>query len=111
MTNEAKRTLTRQLNDQFRQTGLGGHMLITRGVQDMGDDFIFRVVDAMRGYDKFSEDNDPYGEHDFGAIDIDGHRVFWKIDYYNRTLDGGSNDPSDPADTKRVITIMMAHEY
>lgn len=86
-------------------------MLITRGVQDMGDDFIFRVVDAMRGFDDFSEDNDPYGEHDFGAIDIDGHRVFWKIDYYNQTLDGGSNDPSDPAVTKRVLTIMMAHEY
>ena len=111
MTDEAKRTLIRKLNDQFRQTGLGGHMLITRGIQDMGDDFIFKVVDVMRAFDEFSNDNDPCEEHDFGAIEISGHRVFWKIDYYNRSLDGGSEDPSDPTVTTRVLTAMMAHEY
>jgi hypothetical protein len=59
----------------------------------------------------FTNDNDPYGEHDFGAFDVDGARLFWKIDYYDRSLSGGSPDPTDPAVTCRVLTIMLAWEY
>lgn len=66
----------------------------------------------MREFSEFSEDNDPYGEHDFGAFDIEGAgKIFWKIDYYNRTMDGGSDDPDDPGKTTRVLTIMLASEY
>lgn len=55
--------------------------------------------------------NDPHGEHDFGSFDVDGERLFWKIDYYDPSLSGGSEDPADEAATRRVITIMLALEY
>ena len=45
------------------------------------------------------------------AFDTDGERIFFKIDYYDSTLTVHSPDPSDPAVTKRVITIMLAAEY
>ena len=50
-------------------------------------------------------------EHDFGAIDLDGERFFFKIDYFDLTRALYSTDPADPAVTERVLTIMLASEY
>jgi hypothetical protein len=54
---------------------------------------------------------DPYGEHDFGAFEHNGQRIFWKIDYYGLTMTNGSEDPSDPKHTVRMLTVMLASEY
>ncbi len=62
-------------------------------------------------YDDFYHANDPYEEHDFGSFEVDGQTIFFKIDYYNKALTSHSPDPSDPAVTERVITIMLAEEY
>ena len=83
----------------------------TAGVIALGDEFLKRALAAVKRFSEFSEDNDPYGEHDFGSVAIDGHNVFWKIDYYDRQLEFGSPDPSDPAVTIRVLTVMLAEEY
>ncbi len=48
---------------------------------------------------------------DFGALQIDGERILFKIDYYDRSLTGHSPDPADPSYTTRVLTIMLAEEY
>ena len=63
----------------------------------------------MRAFDAFNEDNDPHGEHDFGAVDE--VRYFWKVDCYDRATEFGSPDPADPGVTTRVLTIMHADEY
>lgn len=99
------------LNDELRQRGAGGRIFMTTGVQDQGTQFVDRAIAMMRRFDCFTEDNDPYGEHDFGSFELDGEKLFWKIDYYNNTLDGGSPDPCDPAVTTRVLTLMLASEY
>jgi hypothetical protein len=56
-------------------------------------------------------DNDPYSEHDFGSFEIEGDKFFWKIDCYDKTLEFGSPDPTDPSVTTRLLTIMLASEY
>ena len=40
-----------------------------------------------------------------------GEQIFWKIDYYDANLEYGSDDPSRPEVTTRVLTIMFAREY
>ncbi len=62
-------------------------------------------------YDDFCHANDPYQEHDFGALEADGQVIFFKIDYFDKALSCHSTDPSDPSVTQRVITIMLAEEY
>ncbi len=59
----------------------------------------------------FTPDNDPFGEHDFGAFEQNGERIVWKIDYYDLAMEFGSPDPADPYQTTRVLTIMLAGEY
>lgn len=101
----------RELNDRFRTTGQGGMIMLTQGVQQMGLLHHATIMQAVRSFNAFTQDNDPYGEHDFGAIDVAGHRLFWKIDAYDIDLEMGSPDPTDPAVTCRVMTIMLASEY
>jgi hypothetical protein len=66
----------------------------------------------LRGqrFDDFTLDNDAYGERDCGACDYVGGRIFGKIDDYDRTLRAGSEDPSNPRQTVRVLTIMLASD-
>lgn len=101
----------RELNDQFRRTGDGGRQLITPGIMELGMRALMEIHQLVVDYDDFSADNDPYGEHDFGALTFQGEKVFWKIDYYDATLAAGSPDPADPEVTMRVLTIMLANEY
>ena len=99
------------LNDAFRAGRLSGHMHITRGVAEKGAQFIHQALRAVLNYRDFDQGNDPWSERDFGALNIKGERLFWKIDYYDPTLRYGSDDPADATRTARVITIMLASEY
>ncbi len=111
MTMTDRTARIRALNDELRQTLLGGAALITPGVAALGDEAVRRVVQAVALFDDFHHDNDPYQEHDFGSFEAEGHRLFFKIDYYDLTFTAGSEDPSNATVTERVITIMLAEEY
>jgi hypothetical protein len=101
----------RALNDELRQNLSAGTALITVGVAALGADAVARIVKTIAVYDDFCHANDPHEEHDFGLFEVDGLKLFFKIDYYDSTLNVHSPDPSDPAVTNRVITIMLAEEY
>jgi len=107
----------RGLNDRFRKgdTTIPGQILITQGVQALvsghEDEDINTVLAAVRRFDTFSTDNDPHGEHDFGALEFLGEKLFWKLDYYAPDMQHGSEDPADIAQTVRILTIMLAEEY
>lgn len=101
----------RALNDALRNTFSGGRVMVTRGLADAAGDQLPQVLELVRTFDAFDYRNDPHGEHDFGALEWDGETVFWKIDYYDADGEGLSPDPSDPAVTQRVLTVLLAWEY
>ena len=106
---ETRSSIARQ-NDQFRRHP-GADWMMTAGVDAKGPLFVLSAISAVRAFDAFVADNDPYGEHDFGAFELCGERLFWKIDYYDEDLRGLSSDPADPLVTRRIITVMLASEY
>jgi len=78
-TTEAIRTL----NDELRQNLSAGTALIRAGVAALGAEAVARIVKTIAVYDDFCHANDPYEEHDFGSFEADGHKIFFKIDYYD----------------------------
>lgn len=108
---ERRTARIRELNDLLRTTFIGGRVMITCGIRERGQAFESACVEAVQRFSAFTADNDPYGEHDFGAVTVENTKVFFKVDYYDRDLRFGSEDPSDPLVTARVLTIMLAEEY
>ena len=108
---ESKTNRIRALNDALRQTLSGGRAVITPGVAALGETAVARIIKTIAVFDDFCQANDPYGEHDFGAFEAEGHTIFFKVDYFDTDLACHSPDPADPAVTERVLTIMLAEEY
>lgn len=119
---EDKTVAIREQNDRFRKAiplpvGVPGQVMMTSGIQGLCNEemepnkHLPALFEAVRNFDDFSEDNDPYHDHSFGAFEFRGERVFWKVDYYDADLKFGSEDPSDLSKTCRVLTIMLACEY
>ena len=112
--NRAK--MIQELNDRFRKgdASIPGTVVVTNGVQALiagaGESFE-ALASVVHDFDDFTEDNDPHSEHDFGKFSFREAELFWKIDQYNTTYDGGSEDPTDLTKTCRVLTIMLTHEY
>jgi hypothetical protein len=108
---DVKTQRIRELNDDLRQHLIGGLAVITPGVAALGQEAVARIVKTIAVFDDFCHANDPHQEHDFGAFEVDGHKLFFKIDYYDSSLSQHSPDPADPSVTERIITIMLAEEY
>jgi hypothetical protein len=101
------------LNDVARRAmGVASRLIQTAGFCALPAADQSALRERVELFETFTRGNDPYQEHDFGAVEHNGHRVFWKIDYYSRQDSAyGSEDPSDPSKTIRVLTLMLADEY
>jgi hypothetical protein len=106
-----KKKRIRELNDRFRTTFTGGVVTLTQGVDELSPETKAKVLRRVQSFSQFDQGNDPHGEHDFGSFEIAGQQFFFKLDYYDRTMEGGSEDPADSDITTRVLTVMLAEEY
>ena len=101
-----------ELNDLCRKAfGLAGRVVQTDGITALPPATQSAIREKVESFDDFTEDNDPHGEHDFGAFEHEGEKIFWKIDTYAPDMQHGSENPADPKQTVRVLTIMLADEY
>lgn len=106
----------RQLNDQLRAS-LGllqpdlGRVVYTTAVAALGAEVCIEIFKRVQQFNDFTLANDVHGEHDFGAFELEGRKIFWQIDYYDLPHQYGAEEPSDPDTCQRVLTIMLAEEY
>jgi Protein of unknown function (DUF3768) len=99
----AQRSTTAELGDRRRRDDAR-----RRGP---GEEAVARIIKTIAVFDDFCHANDPHEEHEFGSFEAEGHMIFFKIDYLDRSLNHHTPDPTDPAVTVRVITVMLADEY
>lgn len=92
------------INDKFRRVEM---MSVSQGVFNLHD--VLGLIRAVREYNDFNEDNDPYGEHDFGSLSWEGEKIFWKIDYYDPAFRAWADPLSD--ECERVLTVYLAEEH
>lgn len=104
-----------QLNDRLRTTLAGGMIIFTGRLAQMKDGrgvaLQHRVLAEVRRFDDWTSGDDPHNEHDFGLVEVDEQRFYFKIDYYDLDLAYLSPDPANPAVTKRVMSIFFAEDY
>lgn len=100
-----------KLNDAFRVNPILGTTILTAGIRNNSSEDIATIMNKVRNFNNFDEDNNPYGERDFGAFDFKGQKIFWKIDYYDTKFLYFSPNVSNAKVTNRVLTVMYADEY
>jgi len=71
-----KRAKIRALNDAFRQSFWGGRVMMTAGVAALENPVRNAVVEKIKAFDAFDDDNDPWGQHDFVSVEHDGQTYF-----------------------------------
>jgi len=106
----------RRQNDAFRRADLVysddvGRKFQTAGIGGLPSDVVADIWRQVVTFDVFTSDNDPHGEHDFGAFDYPGvGKIFWKIDYYDEGYEFAAENPASSS-ARRVLTVMLAEEY
>ena len=107
-------------NDAFRRSILGttpvadapqGQFVMTRGVAALGPDAQLELTRRVAAFDGFDADSDPQGWHEMGVIEFEDMTVWFKIDLYDVDYQYGSPEPSDPEQTRRVLTLLLPSEY
>ena len=99
------------LNDKFRKSFIGGEVLLSAGIAAMSSENKANIVSMVQNFNDFTEDNDPYKEHDFGSFDYKCEKILWKIDYYDLNNQYHSENPANPDITNRILTIMTVFEW
>ena len=100
-----------RLNDLLRTTFRGGEVVLTAGIQGLSATLRASIMRQVQEFDTWTSANDPNSEHESGSFGANGHKVCWKVDYYNQDMSARSKDPADPRVTKRVLTVMLAEEF
>lgn len=106
-----RRAAIARLNDHFRSTWEDGWVFISAGVAAQAVPVKDAIVHAVRHFDAFNPDNDPHGEHDYGALTVQHLRIVWEITYHQRDLSNSDSDPANTETINRVLAIMLAEEY
>lgn len=92
---------------------LRGQAVSTPGFRELSEAEQAGLIRGVIGFDSFTEDNDPWGLHDFGIVEFGTARIFWKIDLFDPDYCFGVDLAAavDPAKVRRVLTLYLPSEH
>ncbi|MCJ8273039.1 MAG: DUF3768 domain-containing protein [Psychrosphaera sp.] len=99
------------LNDELRVYGVGGNIVLTEAIANLAQQDRLAVIQAVREFDVFGNEFDPYKDRTFGLLTVNGQQIFWKIDYDFTEFLKGETSALDVSQIARVLTVMLADEY
>lgn len=99
------------LNDNLRKYLIGGEIILTQNIEVKTYEEIAEIMLKIHHFDNFTHDSDPYGEHDFESFDYNDEKIYWKIDYYDQSMQYLSLNLTDIAETVCVVIVMLASEH
>jgi hypothetical protein len=99
-----------EMNDRLRRSiplvPPPNRLVITTGVAGLPEKDLSELFQIIRVFkDFYVKENDPYGERDFGAVELKGQKYFFKFDYYDSHFEFFEENGI------KVITVMRADEY
>ena len=99
------------LNENLRIHGRGGTIVMSPGIRALHTDTIDAIMAAVRSFNDFNRENDPFCEHNSAHLVVEGIKVFWHIEYRDSLGGEVSEEPENPDATDRVLTVMLAEEW
>ena len=99
------------LNDVFRQTFIGGRVVITAGVNAHADETNAAVIAKVKTFTAFTSDNDPHGELYFANFEEVGEKFFGRLTIPTPRWNPDWKIPADESVATRVLSILLAEEY
>jgi hypothetical protein len=120
VNNPAIAAIIAKQNDAFRTSVTAlikapgvppGKLVMTAGIAAQSDEFRAALIGALVAFDSFDADSDPYGLHEMGVLEIEGERVWFKFDLYDENYEYAAEAPTNPARTRRVLTLLLPSEY
>ena len=101
------------MNDNFRRTFIGGTIVVSPRFDELHAELKSDILWRIRNFDAFepNEEWDPENEHAYLALNYRGCNIVALIDYWSLDEPGAySDDATNPAVTKRVLTVRFADE-
>lgn len=112
--------LIAEQNDIFRKAVCGHEiaeripprrLVLTQAVDAQGPAFTMVALKRIALFSEFNVDYDPHGWHEFGEVEVNGRRIWFKVDLYDIAYNMGSETPHDVEKTRRVLTVLFPEYY
>jgi hypothetical protein len=107
---EVSSVAVRQFNDQCRKTFSACTILVAPIVEGLPDDEKATLIEAVRTFEQFNDEDDPHHEHQFDRIELFGKSWCWLFLYYDDMLRLCSKCPPAAKKTDRILLIMDMEE-
>lgn len=97
----------------WKNQPLTGEILMTPGITALPEVLQIALMREVVNFRDFNAENDPWGDHGFGVVEVNGTRAFWKIDVLDASGTHGITvpDAADPSKVSRVLTIYLPSEH